>query len=1276
MNGIVGRRLIAAFSLAIATTCQAKWDNPPPPIAAVGTPIVLGEWHKDIARAKALSDSSGIPMLVIYGDTSCSYCSKLNDQVISANFVNYRQSRKLYMIYGIDTGGAIRDFARNPSLDYPYVAVYWKGQTYKFTSRFSPVYPENGQAFINKVESYISAYVTPPDTPPETDAFDPADNTEATATRLAMTKTAQASAPHYLNNQDTADWFRFTNIVAGTEYRVSVSDFAQSNATSLTATFYRASSATPLTNMPLANLASAYTFTAATSSNILVKISRAANTAALVSYMLNYREWVPCTLSLVTNAVRVSEGLTQMQVQVRRSGDPAATSATLTFRNGSATAGEDYVATPVALNWTAGGSDVQTAVVPLINTDQRWEDNETFFIDLTPNPVTALSGQYLEQQVTILERTAPASGTIGYTAYGPGKTPLVSTTRIAVRENELVSLWLRRENGTVLQAAADFVWSDGSAAPADLIWAHLEDGEKEKVVQIPEQAGYQPVRSLTLDFTAAGATAAAGRTRATFTVTDSTFVSSLAAYVAQNPSIPFKTTGETWFQTQSNALRCVPPTALTSPAMTASLTGPGVLTFKGAKSGSGAFTITVGTRAAQNIVSDGSLQVVAIPAGLQAVTWRFARDAGSTDLSFGSIADAAYTRLPAVSPAAPVAGAFVREGMLTLRWADALAGVRAIPGLGREYKVFAGPSAGAMTQVGEAIPAKAGAAGALDLPPLGPVLSAVVNAAVGTLYWRVDMALNDGVNQVNVTGGTQRVTVVPSSAPAFDVKEAALVGQKWFEGLADGATLTAKMMAGVQVAIGPLPVDVPTGTPLVQVKSGALPGGLAFSVENGAVWLKGVPAKAGAGTALIQINSKAGFVTTAGTTVALVYTVDALPAGAFGTFNGGASRQDIDFGVSSKPFDENAAYGLASMTVASTGKTTGKFTFAGRTYTFSAAGYDSAEEQDVGPVYRITNNLAAVYGTNRVAITVSVAAAWPGRAYVRAAEAGQLPLIEADMTRNGWADKPLDAGRQEVLAACQGYYTLVLPDNDAEDGDAFGSGYLTLTVSSKGAVKASGRLADNTLASMSGSVLLDEAGNPYTVLFLAPRTYAGGFFFTRIAFALSEGAEPVTLSGYAVWRNNSAVATGVYGDGFLRVLEVMGGFYNKTQTLQNHYFGVTEFSASFDTWDSPILMGINTLGRNFTVPTAGSPDNPVYLRITANRVTGLFSGSLRDFGGAGSAYASRTYRGALTPTLVDEVLPVAGRGFFLERVTVRDPYYTYSLSHDFLITPDCSDCAE
>lgn len=1236
--------LISALIVStMASSALAKYV--PVPRAPASDPLVLGEWHASLDKGRAYADANETPMVVVWFSTECHYCNIMDDQIASSNFINYRQNRKLVMVLGIDTDKAIKDFTRNKALLYPYVAIYWKGQTWVLSSgRFPSLNPENGQAFINVIESYIGTYVTPPSTPPETDAFDPADNSEGTATRLAMSKVAQASTPHYLNQSDTADWFSFTNLVADTEYRVWISGFTQSGAADLTASFYLGSSATPLTNMPLASLTAAFPYNATGADNLLLKISRSADTNATVAYTLNYHEWVPCTLSFDTNAVSVSEAASRLLVVVRRSGDKAATTATLTFSNGTATAGADYVATPVNVAWTAGGADVKTALVALVNTDVIWEGNETFFIHLTPDPATALEGNMTEQVVTIIEKSAPASGQIGYTAYQTtgNKTPLISSTRIPAHEGDGLALWLARTAGMSLTASSIFTWSDGSPAPAPLSWASGEGGEKEIDVTIPEQPGYQPVRTLYLDFVTTGATRTIGKTRATLLVYDTNYVASLVDYVKLNPAIPFKTTAEAWFQTQGDnaTLRCAPPSAAGVSVMSASLTGPGVLAFTGAKSDSGVFTLKVGSRTAQNIVTDGSEQIVVIPAGVQILTWSFARDAFSSNQSFGSIAAPRFVRLPAVAPLAPAAGAIVREGPLTLSWTDAFADVRAIDGVIHEYRVYMGNGAAApLLLVG----------GPFGAPE--PVTSNIVSASTGTLYWRVDMTLGDGINQVNVKGDVSSTTVVPDAAPTFAVTEGALQDQTWFDGLIDGMTLRVKMTAGVHAAIGPLPTEGGAGTISAKVKTGTLPIGLSLAVENGAVWIKGVPAKAGTGTVLIQVLSKTGKVTTSGTTLAVAYTIAALPGMAYGTFNGAALYQ---VSTTDKP-------GVSSMTVASTGKTTGKFQFADKTYVFAADGFDLAEGPADAAIYRITNNVSAFYGTNRIAITIDVDSAWPGIATVHPIVTNQLTKIVSELSHNGWTDRPVDADLQTVMGKCAGYYTAVLPDNNEADDDEFGSSYLAFTVAVNGSVKATGKLADGLTVSMSGTLLLDADGKPYTVLFLAPNTYQGGSFFTRIGFEVPADDSPVALSGHASWSNANPHATGVDGAGFNREIEVYGGFYDTTQTLIDLYSGGTTFDASVSTWAVPVPLGLNVLGTNFTVPT-GAVDNPVYLQITANRATGLFSGSFRNYTDA-STFTTLSCWGALTPTLSG----VAGRGFFLE--SLQAVGYLYNQSHDFLIAP-------
>jgi hypothetical protein len=92
---------------------------------------------------------------------------------------------------------------------------------------------------------------------------------------------------------------------------------------------------------------------------------------------------VPGVLSFSNAAYNINENGTPVtQVTINRTGgSDGAVSATVTLSNGTATAGSDYVATPITVNF-ANGETSKTVTIPIIN-DTVLENTETINLTLT-----------------------------------------------------------------------------------------------------------------------------------------------------------------------------------------------------------------------------------------------------------------------------------------------------------------------------------------------------------------------------------------------------------------------------------------------------------------------------------------------------------------------------------------------------------------------------------------------------------------------------------------------------------------------------------------------------------------------------------------------------------------------------------------------------------------------------------------------------------------------------------------------------------------------------
>jgi bilirubin oxidase len=533
----------------------------------------------------------------------------------------------------------------------------------------------------------------------------------------------------------------------------------------------------------------------------------------------------------------------------------------------------------------------------------------------------------------------------------------------------------------------------------------------------------------------------------------------------------------------------------------------------------------------------------------------------------------------------------------------------------------------------------------------GSATFAVANTGVGTLVWTAELV--EGGAWARITAGASgsdagTVTVGFDANPVDGAARTATVritAAGAGGSPADVSVAQAANPAGSEILTSAT-VGVPFEMPLppafaeaARVTVRGLPTGLRFVAATRTI--AGVPTRAGGfPNGAISAPDIAA--------QPLQITVEALPVWALGAFAGAAETASL-------------GSGSASMSVSAAGRITGKIALAGTNYTFSAPSFTS---RDADGTLRLT---ATVKGP-RVELPLTLAVGAPAitdtTGVVPASLGAATGVIGADGTvilyRNVWKD----AGMAAALATYVGYYTATLP---GEVG--YGSGYLTFTVSAAGVARTTGKLADGTAVSLSGPLILDEAGRVCTAVYAAPAAYKGGSLFGVAEFVkpaeVPVVVRPLDAEPFA-WQSLNPQATGVYGEGFVRTAGLAGGFYNKLEDLSLFYQNgvsvggvvlpeltaavkvVTEaevngvdvvttttetrtFAAAADAAPNGLSLGL--VGNKLVAPKADTPflneevDPEVYvytddtnldgavntsgLTMTFTRATGLFKGSFK-----------------------------------------------------------------
>ena len=260
-----------------------------------------------------------------------------------------------------------------------------------------------------------------------------------------------------------------------------------------------------------------------------------------------------------------------------------------------------------------------------------------------------------------------------------------------------------------------------------------------------------------------------------------------------------------------------------------------------------------------------------------------------------------------------------------------------------------------------------------------------------------------------------------------------------------------------------------------------------------------------------------------------------------------------------------------------------KVAIAGKTYTFSAKGWDESDEegvrvkefalaQKVNKIDDETGKSVSVTVTNTLVVTVNAGETDAEGDWLKAGGTAELVMNVPDSDNKGYQEEIVYRGEiyrnnakiQDYLTAVTnftGYYTVALtPDSvSVADGIPAGNGYLTLTIDNKGTVKAAGMLADGTTKpslSVTACAIREDDGSSngyamYVPLFLAkkPALFGG----TLRLYANDEGVVVVDSSQALLWNNDNAKLTYYAEDGYSIAVTPAGGWYDKVVNLQAYY---------------------------------------------------------------------------------------------------------------------------
>lgn len=889
--------------------------------------------------------------------------------------------------------------------------------------------------------------------------------------------------------------------------------------------------------------------------------------------------------------------------------------------------------------------------------------------------------------VKIVEANAAKPGTLalascGESAVANAKKPAVSAEAGATNTFTFVrtggadgSVKLKvvttTAKGDTAKSGIDYV-----TVTTNLVWENGDAEPKTLGVYMPPTTTYAASKKFTLALTGVKGTHAptlAAKTAAVTILSDEV-KQTAAAYaktIAAATGLKLAATG-TWFKDSDGVLRSSPANG----TVTYTLTGPGLFACKpvvvaeDALADSATLMCKIDKEAA--IACEGDSVVRVLGAGTHTVKFTLSAVTGAAYAKFEPSSSGEpyfWEKFAQVTPVNPLnKAAVIAADLSDLSWTtpEALAEV---PGL--YVRVRCGATSKTMTEIG-IVPFDAGTIGLAEELTKGAMR-----------YWALDYAYSPDeaptseawASLATATGSTWQFTTVKDGAPLTTFADDSVD--------ATGASAAAQLAAGEPVELiqavkvdlqlegeGTNATDDVVTADAFRLVAGALPKGMSVSAAGA---ITGTPSAVGESSALLQSGTKTVKTTTvtkngkktkkttttyswSGTTLPVMFKV--VPAGtALGSFRAALEEDGGHFN------DDARRHGVLTLSVTSAGKFTAKATIGGVAYSFTGTGYDEMLDRDETRSgctrtfqVRLKNTTLINKKTktyNYLTITLPDGALTNGVALAEAVGEVELEMNVANAKKTSVVKDVLYRGTlyrsnggtelgKAALAAFVGYYTagLVPEAVTAADGVPVGNGYLTFTVAESGSVKIAGVLADGTSVSYSsiselvGADLADPKTCRLRVPFFVGKTTAysvAGVAEIGYEDPTDESALPVLLpTAKILWAKTKAAATSKDGLGFCLSLAPTGGWYSKTENLQNHYLGSKFALSTIETKDElpTYLLAKNysftaeSVPHDMGVSFVGNTLTPAAKKLVKTATTGLYDTWQTDPASAESVAAS------------------------------------------------------
>lgn len=880
------------------------------------------------------------------------------------------------------------------------------------------------------------------------DAWDEADDRWQAASELEAPSCEDEEifhGDHTLSAVDAADWYRVdVSSGVGGQWTFSFGEHPETPAEDVLVELYECPTNAPVASQVVApGVGGDFSCVPAKGGDRWLKVSPARSLQRLAGYSLSYQYALsPATISFASTNVtaRATDKSVTLSVRIADASRDAEVVVDWAAEDGDARFGEDYGVASGTLTWPVGSvKRAQSISIPLV-AQTEWKGDRSFTVRLYPRRHCVVSKAVAECRVNVHDNVAKKPGTLSFDAAA------AKVARV-VREGETVEFDVFRTGGRdgVVTGVVSLVVGRQTEVLANLVWAHHDEEAKKFSYTLPELDSFREDTSATLRLTAlGGARVATGTAR--LTLRDALVEETFADYNRRVTANALSVSGVAWFAGWLGSpfdgavvgLRSRPLGGKKT-TLTYRVKGPAVVEVGSQAMDGAAAELFLGAKR----LTDEFPARVAVPTGSQTLKLSATGDGDAYVTAEFRTVSLADWRLEADLPRSGQA-VVLDEGLsLVGRAADATA-----PEPGVRFETLVGTSASRLTAVGtnDFAFTTAGDAAEATFPQTAEEREAFEAVAATrldrALYWRMDAVFADEFgNRAVQAGVASSVTLREAGCPAVAWDRFG-AESGWTADAARSEAAFAELTVGVEANVGPIPLDgVEDGDVVsVSVRNGRLPTGVRAVVDDGGVWLRGVPNKAGEFDCELMLSARVvrdgRRVTAGGASCRLTAVVREL--GDVAAAYDGYAVMDHS-GETATP-----GCGTATFTVSKAGAVSGKLVLDGTNVSFSAKSWTARTNETF---YLSTT---AKVGKTSVPLALAVEAADEPEAGVDAqiAIGGRLYWLN----RNRWKT----AEGKERVAPLVGQYVAALLRSSGTDGAPEGTGYVSLSVKADGTVAYSG----------------------------------------------------------------------------------------------------------------------------------------------------------------------------------------------------------------------------